>query len=160
MFAALTLLPAMFGFIGPTVMSHEPEAPAGRRTPHRRHRNQGFLAPVGRPVQRRRLIPRVVALVIIVVLALPFFSLRLGTADQGNDPAGPTTRQAYDLLAKGSAPGSTDPSSWSPTVTRPGRAGPRSGPARLDREHDLATSRAWPGYGPLIRPRLSRSDCG
>ncbi|MEP6851563.1 MAG: MMPL family transporter [bacterium] len=35
---------------------------------------------------------------LIVVLALPFFSMRLGHADQSNDPAGTTTRRGYDLI--------------------------------------------------------------
>ena len=45
----------------------------------------------------------------MVLVALPFFSLRLGTSDQGNDPAGTTTRVAYDLLAKGFGPGYNGP---------------------------------------------------
>ena len=44
-----------------------------------------------------------------MVIALPFFSLRLGSADQGNDPVGSTTRQAYDMLAKGFGPGFNGP---------------------------------------------------
>jgi RND superfamily putative drug exporter len=35
--------------------------------------------------------------------------LRLGFSDQGNDPAGTTTRQAYDLLAEGFGPGFNGP---------------------------------------------------
>ena len=53
--------------------------------------------------------PAVVALVVIVLVALPFFSLRLGSSDQGNDPTGTTTREAYDLLAKGFGPGFNGP---------------------------------------------------
>ena len=41
----------------------------------------------------------------MVVIAIPFFSMRLGSADSGSDPAGSTTRIAYDLLAKGFGPG-------------------------------------------------------
>jgi RND superfamily putative drug exporter len=50
-----------------------------------------------------------VALAIIAVLAAPFFSLRLGLSDQGNDPKGTTTRTAYDLLARGFGPGFNGP---------------------------------------------------
>ena len=32
---------------------------------------------------------------------MPFFSLRLGQGDQGNDPPSTTTRKGYDLIAKG-----------------------------------------------------------
>ncbi len=45
----------------------------------------------------------------MVVIAIPFLSMRLGTADAGSDPAGSTTRQAYDLLTKGFGPGYTGP---------------------------------------------------
>ena len=43
----------------------------------------------------------VVSLGILLVLAIPMFSIRLGVADQGNDPTSQTTRRAYDLLADG-----------------------------------------------------------
>src|SRR6202042_2152810 len=47
--------------------------------------------------------------VVMLVLAIPVLSLRLGSSDQGNDPLGSTTRQAYDLLAKGFGPGFNGP---------------------------------------------------
>jgi putative drug exporter of the RND superfamily len=45
----------------------------------------------------------------MTVLAIPAFSLRVGSADHGNDPATTTTRQAYDLLAQGFGPGFNGP---------------------------------------------------
>jgi RND superfamily putative drug exporter len=60
-------------------------------------------------IQERPVLPAVVALFIVVLIALPFFSLRLGSSDQGNDPVGSTTRQAYDLLANGFGPGFNGP---------------------------------------------------
>jgi len=61
---------------------------------------------------------------LLLVLAIPVTSLRLGFADQGNDPVGSTTRTAYDLVAKGFGPGvngplllvATLPSGTSPTA--------------------------------------------
>ena len=53
--------------------------------------------------------PAVVALIVVVLIAMPFFSLRLGTSDQGNDPTCTTTRQAYDLLSAGFGPGFNGP---------------------------------------------------
>ena len=44
-----------------------------------------------------------------VVLAVPFFSMRLGVADAGNDPTKLTTRRAYDLLSQGFGPGINGP---------------------------------------------------
>ncbi len=45
----------------------------------------------------------------LVLLAVPVLGLRLGFSDQGNDPAGTTTRQAYDLMAEGFGPGYNGP---------------------------------------------------
>ena len=47
--------------------------------------------------------------VLLLVLAVPVTSLRLGFSDQGNDPVGSTTRTAYDLVAKGFGPGVNGP---------------------------------------------------
>jgi RND superfamily putative drug exporter len=51
----------------------------------------------------------VAALAVVVLLAIPFFSLRLGSSDQGNDAPSTTTRQAYDMLASGFGPGFNGP---------------------------------------------------
>jgi RND superfamily putative drug exporter len=45
----------------------------------------------------------------MIVVAIPFFSMRLGSADAGSDPTGTTTRKAYDLLAEGFGPGYNGP---------------------------------------------------
>jgi RND superfamily putative drug exporter len=50
-----------------------------------------------------------VAAVVMVALAIPTFSLRLGFSDQGNNPTTTTTRKAYDLLAEGFGEGSNGP---------------------------------------------------
>ena len=75
----------------------------------------------------------------IVVVALPFFSMRLGLADSGEDPSGSTTKQAYDLLAQGFGPGSTAPSSWSARST-----GRRPRPIRQLRHGTRADTRCRP----------------
>jgi RND superfamily putative drug exporter len=49
------------------------------------------------------------ALGVIIAFVIPFFSLQLGSSDQGSDPSGSTTRQAYDLLAQGFGPGFNGP---------------------------------------------------
>ena len=45
----------------------------------------------------------------MLVIATPALSLRTGVSDAGNDPAGTTTRKAYDLLAQGFGPGANGP---------------------------------------------------
>jgi RND superfamily putative drug exporter len=70
---------------------------------------KGFWPKWAMFIKRRPVLPAVVALMVVVLIALPFFSLRLGSSDQGNDPVGTTTRTAYDLLAKGFGPGFNGP---------------------------------------------------
>ena len=89
MIAALTLLPAMLGFIGPKVMSRKQKKHLAETGPRVVGADsKGFWPNWADRVQRRPWLSAGVALMVIVVIALPFFSLRLGSADQGTDPAG------------------------------------------------------------------------
>ncbi|MFA4966275.1 MAG: MMPL family transporter, partial [Thermoleophilia bacterium] len=60
-------------------------------------------------VAHRPVLLAIAALVLMLALAGPVLSLRLGSSDEGNDPAGSTTRKAYDLLAGAFGPGSNGP---------------------------------------------------
>jgi RND superfamily putative drug exporter len=51
----------------------------------------------------------VVGLAVMLTLASPALALRLGNSDAANNPTNQTTRQAYDLLAKGFGPGFNGP---------------------------------------------------
>jgi len=46
---------------------------------------------------------------VLVVLALPLFSIRLGFSDEGNQPKDTTVRQAYDTIADAFGPGTNGP---------------------------------------------------
>jgi putative drug exporter of the RND superfamily len=110
MIAALTLLPALLGFIGVKVMSKKQKRNLAENGPRIVGAdNKGFWPKWADTIQRRPAVPAIIALLIIVAIALPFFSIRLGNTDQGSDPAGSTTRVAYDLLAKGFGPGFNGP---------------------------------------------------
>ena len=110
MFAALTLLPAMLGFIGPKVMSRSQKRNLAQNGPRIVGADgKGFWPNWADRVQKYPWLSAGVGLIIIVVLALPFFSLQLGSADQGTDPAGTPTRVAFDMLSKGFGPGFTGP---------------------------------------------------
>ncbi|HVA05133.1 MAG TPA: MMPL family transporter [Acidimicrobiales bacterium] len=110
MISALTLLPAMLGFIGPKVMSRKQKRNLAENGPRIVGAdNKGFWPSWANRVQARPAVSAALALIVIVVIALPFFSLRLGSADQGSDPVGTTTRTAYDMLAKGFGPGFSGP---------------------------------------------------
>ena len=109
MMTSVTLLPALLGLYGMRVLS--------RRT-RRQLELEGFSTAEERSpgwyrwgafVERHPAPLAAIAAVVMILLAVPFFSLRLGSTDQGNDPAGSTTRRAYDLLASGFGPGFNGP---------------------------------------------------
>jgi RND superfamily putative drug exporter len=110
MIAALTLLPAMLGFIGPKVMSGKQKKNLAQNGPRIVGADsKGFWPRWADRVQRVPVISALLALAVVALLAAPFFSLRLGLSDQGSDPVGTTTRTAYDELAKGFGPGFNGP---------------------------------------------------
>jgi putative drug exporter of the RND superfamily len=110
MIAALTLLPAMLGFIGPKVMSRKQKRNLAENGPRIIGADsKGFWPKWADRVQRNPWVPAGIALAIVVAIALPFFSLRLGSADQGTDPAGSQTRVAFDMMSRGFGPGYTGP---------------------------------------------------
>jgi putative drug exporter of the RND superfamily len=115
MFSSLTLLPAMLGFYGYKALSRrDRRALFGEEAAHGGavSRDMGaspFWTRWANMVSRRSAVLSVVSLAVIVIVALPFFSIRLGVADAGENPASTTSRQAYDLLAKGFGPGFNGP---------------------------------------------------
>jgi RND superfamily putative drug exporter len=108
MLASLTLLPAMLGFYGLKALRRGERRQLEREGPQPEE-VQGFWLRWAEQLSNRAGILSVLSLALIVVLALPFFSMRLGLNDAGNDPASSTTRQAYDLLARGFGPGFNGP---------------------------------------------------
>ncbi len=62
-----------------------------------------------RTIQRRPWRWLLGATTVLVLLAAPVTSIRLGWADEGNFPEGTPTRQAYDLLAEGFGAGFNGP---------------------------------------------------
>ena len=110
MFAALTLLPALLGFIGPRVLSRRQRRNLKANGPASSVQAAAASGLAG-PTSSIAVPPRPHSSLspIIILIALPFFSLQLGSSDQGNDPAGTTTRQAYDMLSSGFGPGFNGP---------------------------------------------------
>jgi RND superfamily putative drug exporter len=106
--AALTLLPAFLALFGKRVLtgkqrkalaagelSVSDESPAWARW-------SGVL-------QKRPVVLAISAAVVMLLLATPALSMRLGNSDAGSDPSDSTTRKAYDLLAQGFGPGFNGP---------------------------------------------------
>jgi RND superfamily putative drug exporter len=129
MVASLTLLPSLLSFLGLKVLPRK-QRRAVRDGQFDLSEHHGFWYRWSRIVERNRVVLGLVAGVILIVLAIPFFSIRLGSSDQGNDPKGSTTRKGYDLIAQGfgagynsglqlviSGPGSSDPAYLSKVTT-------------------------------------------
>jgi putative drug exporter of the RND superfamily len=106
--SALTLLPALLGFFGTRVLGRKArrrlaagqltvsdESPIWNRWAHTLRERPALIAAA--------------AAALMLVIAVPFLSMRLGSADAGSDPGGSPTRQAYDLLATGFGPGYNGP---------------------------------------------------
>jgi RND superfamily putative drug exporter len=128
--AALTLLPALLGFVGTNV---------NRLRIHRRNANPnaGLFAKWAGVVQRRPAIIATAGLGVLLIAALPVLSMRLGSADASNDPKSATTHKAYDLLAQGFGAGANGPIDVVFSGT-----GPQTEPAVTN---VLAALRATPG---------------
>ena len=105
MLAAVTLLPAVLGFVGSNI--DRLGLPHRRRAEGADHRSIGFRW--SRVIQRRPWPAMIISAVALVVLAIPLFGIRLGFGDAGNRPTSDTTRQAYDLLSEGFGPGFNGP---------------------------------------------------
>ncbi|MEV6348298.1 MMPL family transporter [Actinoplanes sp. NPDC051851] len=100
--AAITLLPALLGILGLKVLSRRqrqtlatgvPFAEAPARTT--RGARWADL------VQRNPLRSAAAALLIVLVLATPVLSMRVGDADASSDPEGSASRNYYELMADG-----------------------------------------------------------
>lgn len=108
MLASLTLLPALLSRFGARVGRLGRRARRAERqgTPHAHDRGWTAWAQL---IARRPWPALVAGLAIVVTLAIPALSLRLGQSDAGNDVKSHTTRQAYDLLAQGFGKGFNGP---------------------------------------------------
>ncbi|HEY0561358.1 MAG TPA: MMPL family transporter [Frankiaceae bacterium] len=151
MLASLTLLPALLSYFGSHVLSRRERrrlAAGGAARPEA----SGRWASWSRLVQRRPLIAAVVAAVLMLVLAVPTLSLRLGSSDQGNDPPGSTTRAGYELLAQGFGPGFNGPLTLvAETPDGTARAAVATLPQRLRTVPDVAS------VGPVVPSRDGRA---
>ena len=99
MAASLTLLPALLSLFGLKVLPRKQRA-AVREGRFVDAQPVGFWARWSRLVERRRVLVAIGAAVVMGVLVIPFFSLELGSSDQGSDPKSSTTRAGYDLISK------------------------------------------------------------
>ncbi len=102
--AALTLLPALLGALGPRIDSLRvrPEAAQADGQSH------GWRRWATRVADHPRRFGLAV-IVALLVLAIPLLDLELGQSDVGAMPTSTTSRQSYDALSQGFGPGVNGP---------------------------------------------------
>ncbi|HET6507306.1 MAG TPA: MMPL family transporter [Baekduia sp.] len=107
-FASLTLLPAFLALFGKRVMTRKQRkaVAAGQLAVSDESPLWGKWSNI---LEKRPAVLAISAAVIMLLLATPALSMRLGNSDAGNDPSGTTTRKAYDLLAEGFGAGFNGP---------------------------------------------------
>jgi uncharacterized membrane protein YdfJ with MMPL/SSD domain len=104
---AITLLPAILGFLG-----HRGGRVNGWLAKRPRRRPQGaatLSVRWARFVTRRPLIVAVLSITLLAGIAIPATHMKLGLPDGGSKPTTSTERQAYDLLTDGFGPGFNGP---------------------------------------------------
>ena len=145
MAAAVTLLPAMLGFSGQNIDKFGIQRFMHRGEVDKEHT---FSYRWSRVVQHHPWIAGGAALVILLIMAIPLFSMQQSFTDAGNNQPELTTRKAYDLLAQGFGPGTNGPLVVAVDLgTAPG------GQAALDKLHTALAE--TPGVAFAVPPRLN-----
>ena len=101
---ALTLLPVVLAILGPRIN-------AGRvRPPHSEEKaKSGLWAKWAADIAKQPLIAGLAAVAILIPLAIPLLSLKLGQQDTAALSTTTTARRAYDLITKNFGPGVNGP---------------------------------------------------
>jgi putative drug exporter of the RND superfamily len=116
MLAALTVLPALLSRIGERIGRRRPASSGGSADGAT---SPGFWGRWARLIRRHPWPAAIAGLAVVLACAIPALSMRMDLADAGNDPAGNTTRKAYDLLAEGFGPGFNGPLEVVAQLSRP-----------------------------------------
>jgi RND superfamily putative drug exporter len=154
--ATVTLLPALFGLLGLRVLSHRQRRRLRTAGPDHARSGSGMWARWSRTVPRFPVVLAAAAVAVMVVLSLPVLHLRLGFADDSNDPVSTTSYKAYEMLATGFGPGFNGPLFL---VAQTQSAADRAALGRLDRALTAVPGvaavqagpvRARPGAGPAV----------
>ncbi|MGD9695909.1 MAG: MMPL family transporter [Thermoleophilia bacterium] len=145
MAASVSLLPALIALAGRRV--DRLRIPGIARAP--RVDRQAPAARWSRVVRRRPWTAAIAATAVLVALASPVLGLRLGFPDEGNDAAGSSTREAYELVARGFGPGANGPLLVAADLAGAGD------PAALDRA--VAAMRRDPGVAAVSPAIPNRS---
>jgi RND superfamily putative drug exporter len=121
MISALTLVPAFMGLVREGVralsarvrahkkgLTAQEQATATAAATHEQHERSAF-ARWGRMVSGHPWPWGLASVVVLLVLAIPLFSITLGQPDNGTNPTSQSNRQAYDLISQGFGVGLNGP---------------------------------------------------
>ncbi len=108
MAASLTLLPSLLAMFKLKILSKKERRQLVEEGPHAAEMSGGWNK-WARFVSRHPRRLSVLAILVGLLVAIPTLSINLGISDAGSDPAGSTTRIAYDTLARGFGPGFNGP---------------------------------------------------
>jgi RND superfamily putative drug exporter len=121
MLAALTLVPAFMGLVRGNVralsarfrarragLSVREQAAQTAAATQEQHEHSAF-ARWGRMVSARPWPWAVLSVTVLIVLAIPLFSITLGQPDNGTNPTSDSSRRAYDLISQGFGVGVNGP---------------------------------------------------
>jgi putative drug exporter of the RND superfamily len=125
MLAAVTLLPALLGVLGPRI-----EALRVRHPPSPEQARKGLWARWAGEIARHPLLSGLLALAILIPLTIPLLSLNLGQQDTAAESTSTTARRAYDLLAHNFGAGVNGPLLVAVKLGTPAQAPPGAKPSQ------------------------------
>ena len=144
MAASITLLPAVLGFAGRKIDKFS----VRRQVKENDHRSSVWFR-WSRTVQRRPWTVFLASLAVLIILAIPFFSMRLGFPDAGSNPTSDTTRRAYDLTTEGWGAGVSGP------LTLAAEFPGHSSDATVTLDEIVTAARDTPGVASVSPPTMS-----
>ncbi len=140
--AALTLLPSLLALFGEHTLRRRDRRAIAEGRLALSDESPGWLRWT-RILQRRPTAFAAASIALMLVIAMPFSSMRLGSADAGSDAPSTTTYKAYELLARGFGAGYNGPLELVAAVASPAqRAAFRTAAAAAARNPDVARTTA------------------